>query len=187
MGYIGQKMSERAQTAYNNGEMPYSKWTKGVILSELEDRGLTAKNFKKYSADTLRNYFLYYTAWHHTGKCFNEIDFYRVDVPDPIDFNKLNEINAKYKEERAKARAKKKEIKPEIALITYGEWTGPRKHIKLEEHTEYAIIVGNVAYLAYGKTKRMSGSHIEVVETFKRCPRGHKKDFDLIRKYIRQG
>lgn len=160
---------------------------RGTILSELEDRGLTTKDFKKYSADTLRNYFLHYAAWHHTGKCFNEIDFYGVDVPDPIDFDKLNEIGAKYKEERAKARAKKKEIKPEIALITYGEWTGPRKHMKLEERTEYAIIVGNVAYLAYGKTKRMSGSHIKVVETFKRCLRGHKKDFDLIKKYIRQG
>lgn len=57
MGYIGQKMSERAQAAYNSGEMPHSKWTKAAILSELEDRGLTAEDFKKYSADTLRDYF----------------------------------------------------------------------------------------------------------------------------------
>lgn len=186
MGYIGQKMSERAQAAYNNGEMPYSKWTKRAILSELEDRGLTVEDFKKYSADTLRDYFLYYAAWHHTGKCFNETGFYGFSVPDPIDFDELNEIDTKYKEERAKARAEKKEIKQEIALITYGEWTGTRKHMKLEEHTDYAIIVGNVAHLAYGKTKRMSGSHIEVVETYKRCPRGHKQDIDLIRKYLKK-
>lgn len=108
-------------------------------------------------------------------------------MPDLIDFDKLNEIDAKHKKERAKARAEKKEIKPEITLITYGKWTGPQKHMKLEEHTDYAIIVGNIAHLAYGKTKRMSGSHIEVVKTFKRCPRGRKKDFDLIRKYLRQG
>lgn len=186
MGYIGQKMSERAQKAYDSGEMPYSKWTKAVILDELEYADLDVNLFKKYSADTLRDYFLYYAAWHHTGKCFNETAFYGLSVPDPIDFDKLNEIDAKYKEERAKARVEKKEVKQEIALITYGEWTGSRKHMKLEEHTDYAIIIGNVAHLAYGKTKRMSGSHIEVVETYKRCPRGHKKDFDLIRKHLKK-
>lgn len=186
MGYIGQKMSVRAKKAYDSGEMPYSKWTKAAILDELEYADLDINLFKKYSADTLRDYFLYCAAWHHTGKCFNETFFYEFSVPDPIDFAELNRLEAENKEERAKARAEKKEIKQEIALITYGEWTGSRKHMKLEEHTDYAIIIGNVAHLAYGKTKRMSGSHIKVVETYKRCPRGHKKDFDLIRKYLKK-
>lgn len=186
MGYIGQKMSERAQEAYDSGEMPYSKWTKATILSELEDRELPAQDFKKYSADTLRNYFLRYVAWHHTGKCFNETAFYEFCLPAPIDFDKLNELEANNKLERAKARKEKKEVKQDIALITYSEWTGPRKHMRLEEHTAYAIIIGNVAHLAYGKTKRMSGSHIEVVESYKRCPRGHKQDIDLIRKHLKK-
>lgn len=186
MGYIGQKMSVRAKKAYDSGEMPYSKWTKAVILGELTSVGLNANQFRKYSADTLRNYFLYYSAWHHTGKCFNETGFYGLSVPDPIDFDKLNKLEAENKEKRAKARAEKKEVEEEIALITYGEWTGPRKHMKLEEHTEYAIIIGNVAHLAYGKTKRLSGSHIEVVETYKRCPPGHKADIDLIREYLKK-
>lgn len=35
-GYVGCKMSERAQDAYDNGEKPMSKWSKWDILSELE-------------------------------------------------------------------------------------------------------------------------------------------------------
>lgn len=186
MGYIGQKMSERAQEAYDSGKMPYSKWTKATILDELEYADLDVNLFKKYSVQTLRDYFLYYAAWHHTGKCFNETAFYEFCLPDSIDFDKLNKLEANNKLERAKAQKEKKEVKQDIALIAYGEWTGPRKHMKLEEHTAYAIIIGNIAHLAYGKTKRMSGSHIEVVESYKRCPRGHKQDIDLIREYLKK-
>lgn len=32
MGYIGNKMSERAYEAYESGEMPLSKWSKVAIM-----------------------------------------------------------------------------------------------------------------------------------------------------------
>ena len=184
MGYIGHRMSERAKEAYDQGEMPLSKWTKATILEELNDAKIDVATVRKYSAQTLRDYFLYYSSWHHTGKYFNETDFYGIDIPESIDFERLDQLEKANKEQRVQSKQTKKEIKPEIALVTYGEWVGTRSHPKLESHTAYAIIIGNVAHLADGKTKRLSGSHIDVVQTFKRCPRGHKAEIDNIRKYL---
>lgn len=181
MGYIGQRMSVRAQEAYDQGEMPFSKWTKAAILETLNDAKIDVKTIKKYSVQTLRDYFLYYSSWHHTGKYFSKTDFYGIDITESIDFEELDRLEQAYKEHRVQRRQERKEIKPVIALIKYGEWVGTRMHPKLEEHTSYAIIVGNVAHLADGKTKRLSGSHIEVIETFTRCPRGHKAEIDSIK------
>ena len=36
MGYIGQRMSERAAAAYDMGEKPFSKWTKGEIIERMQ-------------------------------------------------------------------------------------------------------------------------------------------------------
>ena len=36
MGYIGQRMSDRAAAAYDMGEKPFSKWTKGDIIERLQ-------------------------------------------------------------------------------------------------------------------------------------------------------
>lgn len=184
MDYIGQRMRVRAQEAYDRGEMPLSKWTKDVILANLHDAKIDVATIRKYSVQTLRDYFLYYSSLHHTGKYFKETYFYGIDIPESIDFERLDQLEKINKAQRAQSRHARKETKPEIALVTYVEWLGTRMHPKLENHTAYAIIVGNVAHLADGKTKRLSGSHIEVVQTFKRCPRGHKAEIDNIRKYL---
>lgn len=184
MGYIGNRMSERAKEAYDQGEMPLSKWTKDVILANLNDAKIDVTTVRKYSVQTLRDYFLYYSSWHHTGKYFNETVFYGINIPESIDFERLDQLEKANKEQRAHSRQTRKGAKPEIALITYGEWVGTRMHPKLKNHTAYAIITGNVAHLADGKTKRLSGSHIEVVETYSRCPRGHKAEIDNIRKHL---
>ena len=36
-GYVGVSMSVRAQAAYESGEMPMSKWTRGAIISAIKD------------------------------------------------------------------------------------------------------------------------------------------------------
>ena len=36
-GYVGTSMSVRAQEAYESGEMPMSKWTRGAIISAIKD------------------------------------------------------------------------------------------------------------------------------------------------------
>ena len=34
-GYVGTSMSVRAKAAYESGEMPMSKWTRGAIISAI--------------------------------------------------------------------------------------------------------------------------------------------------------
>lgn len=36
-GYVGTSMSVRARQAYESGEMPMSKWTRGAIISSVKD------------------------------------------------------------------------------------------------------------------------------------------------------
>lgn len=36
-GYVGTSMSVRARAAYESGEMPMSKWTRGAIISVIKD------------------------------------------------------------------------------------------------------------------------------------------------------
>ncbi len=51
MGYIGNKMSERAYEAYESGEKPLSKWTKTAIINTVLDYrdDFEYDELKKYS------------------------------------------------------------------------------------------------------------------------------------------
>lgn len=76
-GYDGFSMSDRAVTAYKNGERPISKWTSkdakafNALLASLDiDITLTLKEFK-----VLLNRFGY-TSWHHTSKYANRTDLF---------------------------------------------------------------------------------------------------------------
>ena len=58
-GYFGYKMSKRAHDAYDQGEKPYTRWTKKDILEELENNEISEEDLKKlskYSAETLKAY-----------------------------------------------------------------------------------------------------------------------------------
>ena len=86
-GYVGNKMSVRAKEAYDDGEMPLSKWTKSDIIDRIEELidyndikikfDINALN--KLTKSELIDLFLYQSSWHHTGKYFNQTDFYDVD------------------------------------------------------------------------------------------------------------
>ena len=67
MAYVGQRMSERAVIAYENGEKPLSKWTKTAIINTVLDYrdDFEYDELKKYSKDALK-VFLAYSSWHHT-------------------------------------------------------------------------------------------------------------------------
>lgn len=80
MGYIGNKMSERAYEAYESGEKQLSKWTKTAIINTVLDysNDFEYDELKKYSKDVLK-VFLTYSSWHHTGTYFNETSFYSLD------------------------------------------------------------------------------------------------------------
>lgn len=83
-GYRGHSMSNRAATAYNDGEMPISKWTKKVLLEELaevaydndiafEDIGLNRLTLKELQTAFLEN-----SSWHHTGALYSTTNFYSI-------------------------------------------------------------------------------------------------------------
>lgn len=80
-GYVGCAMSERAVRAYEDGEMPKSKWTKAAMLAAIADYcdmfGLAYDgSASNYTKETLFAKFFEWKSWHHTGKYANVTDFY---------------------------------------------------------------------------------------------------------------
>lgn len=79
-------MSKRAEYAYKCGEKPMSKWSKAEILDAVGDEFCCWEDFelienfvKKTTLKELKEKFLRYTAWHHTGRFYNITDFYEVN------------------------------------------------------------------------------------------------------------
>lgn len=104
-GYIGSSMSVRAAEAYENGEMPKSKWTKAVMLEAIayaiqeNDLEITDEqwvNIKKMNKESLFNNFFEWSSWHHTSKYANETDFYSINedaLEDVVEERKQCKIN----------------------------------------------------------------------------------------------
>ena len=80
-GYKGMAMSWNAVKAYENGEMPFSKWTKKNIVDEIKNRrnDINIDLIKKLDVESLKATFLRKSSWHHTGEFFNQTDFYEID------------------------------------------------------------------------------------------------------------
>lgn len=83
-GYHGWSMSNRAYDAYDNGEMPKSKWTKKAMLEALKESCdlydlMWNEAVEKMKKDEIFNVFFEYKGWHHTGKYCNVTNFYGVD------------------------------------------------------------------------------------------------------------
>lgn len=86
-GYDGNSMSNRARAAYDLGEKPMSKWTKDEIIEAVEDylyeeepeTAISIDEIKALPAWLLRQEFLTYRSWHHTGAFYNATDFYGLD------------------------------------------------------------------------------------------------------------
>lgn len=84
-GYSGCSMSKRAVAAYDNGEMPKSKWTKRAMLegiaNVLDDYDMNPELiqvFQKMTKNQLWNEVMHWSSWHHVGKFAQEVDFYEV-------------------------------------------------------------------------------------------------------------
>ena len=104
-GYKGFSMSNNAVRAYEDGEMPISKWTRQAVIDwiadDLETDSANIKLLKRYKD------YLYYSGWHHTSKYYNRTEFFKVEYTlDEIQVNdqsaldrvKIREIDAKIKE-----------------------------------------------------------------------------------------
>lgn len=174
-GYNGYSMSNNAVAAYNNGEKPYSKWTKSDILDEIPDN--LKESSKKLTLTEIRSLFLHWTSWHHTSSMYNRTDFYSVNS-DGITVNQIESIIA-----QRKPKAEKPKLTAVKAQVIYGEWEGTRKHPKLVYNTSYAIIIGNWAYLP-DKKIRTDRKHFTICDTFNKAPKGTAKIFKDIERSL---
>ena len=111
-GYKGQSMSVNAVWAYDRGEKPISKWTKSAILDEIENifdefPEKKIEMIKKMTLTELRENFLNYTAYHHTGKFYNSTNFYQLnaDRVENITVEEIREIISRRKKTARRPQA----------------------------------------------------------------------------------
>lgn len=85
-GYNGYSMSNNAVNAYNNGEMPLSKWTKKAFLEQVQYE-IAQDELPSTIMDDLNGMktadlkgFLKLSSWHHTSSHYNRTNFYSVDT-----------------------------------------------------------------------------------------------------------
>lgn len=177
-GYSGYSMSNRAVEAYEDGEMPLSKWSKEMIIKKVvEYDHFTKEELKKYTKKVLAKYFLERSSWHHTGKFCNETDFYSINSKRAENgaIDDLEELKKCYKETK---KVEKLEVKK--AKVKYLEWSGSRSHPKATEVEDYAVIIDNWAYFTGGNKKSLASNGFRIIETYDRAPRGTAKEFNTI-------
>ena len=84
-GYKGYSMSNNAVDAYENGEMPLSKWRKADIIKAINQYIEDVEvNFDmdlllKLPLRILKNELLSQSSWHHTSSMYNKTDFYSLN------------------------------------------------------------------------------------------------------------
>lgn len=151
-GYHGFSMSNRAIDAYENGEMPLSKWTKEQILNAIDNYKKESDDptvhlfysvfyeLAKVKASVLKAHLLLKSSWHHTSKFCNCTDFYS------IDFDLIDNLNIKTVKEWQKETITKDEAAEQRYECIYLEWSGTRKPPKANEVQAKGIIKGNWFY-----------------------------------------
>lgn len=130
-GYRGHSMSNRAVKAYDRGEMPISKWTKKVLLEELEevaydnDIKLEDVGLNRLKLKELQTAFLENSSRHHTGAFYSATNFYAIaeNAASRMTKEYVERIisarpkkSAKTEEEKA-AEDKKKELRSQAAAV----------------------------------------------------------------------
>lgn len=167
-GYVGQSMSVRAKNAYDNGLISKAK----IKKSDLEDAGIDLPvNFIKFLMPGI----IKPAEWHHTGKHYNETDFYDLeDIKEQLQKRDIESLLEAYKEEQAEKkleREKESKQKGYYAYVKYGEWEGSRKHPKLVEYYDYVFIKGKWAYISGEQKKKIDGKNFKIIKTYKIKPR----------------
>lgn len=158
-GYSGWSMSKRAETAYDNGYMPKSKWTKAAIIEavynyadeeRLENPAEYAEAAKKLTLRELRDWFIEYKEWHHTSKFCNATDFYGIRGRIFEDYSLEDFKRAAELKSWEKMRAEKIEKEREKATAILTKVKKSIKENDFIEYAEYKIVCtkcGHVIYL----------------------------------------
>lgn len=80
-GYFEKSMSNNAVEAYNDGQMPKSKWAKQCIIERIEEEFPEKVEWcKKLTLAEMRMCFLRKSSWHHTSSYYNCTNFYEIDI-----------------------------------------------------------------------------------------------------------
>ncbi len=162
-GYYNYSMSNNAVWAYENGEMPLSKWNKAAILEACGDK---AEMLKPLTVAELRAEFLINSSWHHTSKHYNRTDFYMIDI------EKINEITnedvaaiiARRQPKKKAAKVEKKTVKAEV---TYTVWVGQyRNYRRPKTITEVVKFIegDKMVETSCGKKRMSSMERIRIIE-----------------------
>ncbi len=166
-GYAGFSMSNNAVMAYNNGEMPLSKWTKTEILEAVQiavDEGEVSIKFdlallKKVKVVDLKHCLLYKSSWHHTSSHYNKTDFYSLDI------DRLEELTEEDVLKMSEKKTEKKaEPQAELWKCTFLEWSGSRRHPKAIEVTEVGEVKGDWFYRKDGSKKKTTANGFRFIE-----------------------
>lgn len=80
-GYLDSSMSVRAAEAYEQGEMPISRWTKTAIIHAVKDYCFDFDlaydpDIEKKTKAELAKEFLEYKSWHHSSRTAREVEFF---------------------------------------------------------------------------------------------------------------
>lgn len=80
-GYLGSSMSVRAAEAYEQGEMPISRWTKTAIIQAVKDYCFDFDlaydpDIENNTKAELVKEFLEYKSWHHSSRTAREVEFF---------------------------------------------------------------------------------------------------------------
>lgn len=165
-GYVENRMSVRANEAYENGEMPLSKWSKGDIIYGILECISNNDLQVDYSESDLEKLtkkelecFLERSSWHHTGSYYNQTNFYQIDENYVATFT-LDEFNQVicYRKPRKKPEQKEKPTNLFItALVQFENWEGTRNHPKKVEYKEVIQYMSNQKLVKTScGTKRLS-------------------------------
>jgi len=182
-GYNGYSMSNNAVDAYNDGEMPLSKWNKEAIINAIEDYisdkcyeqhtfrdeqfHFSMENLKKMTIKDLKRVALTYSSWHHTSSHFNQTSFYSLDINeiDTLTDLKIEEIILTSKKQRELDKLEQpKEVKVEKYECEFLIWSGTKSHPKAKEVREIGIIKGDWFYRVDGTKKSINANGFKILQ-----------------------
>ena len=160
-GYIGYSMSRRALSAYDNGELPASKFKDELKRICPLLKGITTSDVKNY---------VYRSSWHHTSSKYNRTNFYHIDRVD--ESNLCNIYNAIQSRKIHKKMVKNGVIIPECDLKANFLTSVFRQWEKLNYGDNLLI---NVSFMKEDKLN--DPKYVEPVKRWREC--GFKFEFEF--------
>lgn len=142
-GYISNKMSVNASLAYDNDEMPISKWTKKAIIEFLSEERPDLVEKAQQQPHYILITFLTNTSIHHTGALFNQTRFWSFQTDwfanaDQAEFDKIIEAR---KARNSKTIAEQTELKRQKEARQLMRTTRERQE-KLFKFSSYKTLKG---------------------------------------------